>query len=481
MKWNIAPIAAGEFIKMNNFFLYPFDYKFFKPNKVLIINQCSEHLFLTSDEFFNMRNDINFCTSETIRKLKEKFFIVEKTKKNIVDRIIETKRLTKHSYLTNDALLLMVVPTLNCNCNCIYCQVTSQSQCAKDNNMSFKNLIHFCDFLFSLPHKEIKIEFQGGEPLLAFDSIRFIVERVNFLNRKRKKTIQYVICTNLLALTNKQIKFIKRHAIQISTSIDGPESVHNANRPSLMYSSTFGEAKKKINQLRKENIYPSALVTITNNNLNLMPQVVDEYIKLGFTGLFLRPLNNYGLAFKNHAIKYSNSEFMINYKKAVDYIIQLNFQGINIKEEYFTIILRKIYSAFNDGFVDMQNPCALGQMCMIVDQHGDVYPCDEARMISEMGDKEWKMGNIAEHDCFVNINTVQKRIRENGLIEENIHCKKCVYKMLCFTDPIREWYINKYSHDDYCGIRLEMFDYVFDKIMNASDEERQLFWEWAND
>ena len=465
---------------MQEYHTYPYNYKK-SHGKVLLINECSEFLFISESEFANFQNNPNTCSLETQQKLKEKFFIVDESNKKYADEIIQTKKLTKHSYLMNDALLLMVVPTLNCNCNCIYCQVTSQANYREENNMTFEDAIKFCDFVFALPHKEIKIEFQGGEPLLAFDIIKFIVKRINHLNRRNNKSIQYVICTNLLALTLKEINFIKKQEIQISTSIDGPKDCHNKNRPSSIYSSSFDETKNNILLLREKGIYPSALVTITNNNLHKMQSIVDEYINLGFTGLFLRPLNNYGLAYKNETIKYSTQDFMENYKAAVNYIIMKNLDGIAIKEEYFVILLRKIYSAFNDGFVDMHNPCALGQMCMIVDQRGDIYPSDEARMISEMGDKEWKMGNIQENDCLVKIDKIQKYIRKIGDIYENKHCIDCVYKSLCFSDPIREWYINKYSNDDYCGIRLSMFDFVFEKIINASIAEQKLFWMWAND
>jgi len=465
---------------MKNYYTYSYNYKRLL-DKVLLINNCSEFIFLSESEFEKFKTNPDFCSAENIKKLKEKFFIVDEVNKKYADEIIETKRLTKHSYLTNDALLLMVVPTLNCNCNCIYCQVTSQIGYKESNNLSFNNIVKFCDFVFALPHKDIKIEFQGGEPLLAFDTIQFIVKRINFLNRRKQKTIVYVICSNLMALNEKEVKFIKKYEIQVSTSIDGPQDYHNKNRPSPFYNSSFEVTKTNITLLRNAGIYPSALVTVTNNNIQRMKDIVDTYIKLGFTGLFLRPLNNYGLAYKNVSIKYTNQEFMKNYKETINYIISKNVEGITIKEEYFVILLRKIYSAFNDGFVDMQNPCALGLMCMIVDQHGDVYPCDEARMISEMGDKEWKMGNIQEADCLIQIAKMQKRIHDEGNINEKKNCENCVYKTLCFADPIREWYINKYSHDDYCGIRLEMFDFVFEKILNATAEEQEIFWKWAND
>lgn len=462
------------------YYIFPYSFKKIE-NDILLINSASEYLFIPETEFRKFKEDPNLCLPETIQHLKEKYFIAEQKEKDAAKYIFEVKKETKHSYIMNDVLLLMVVPTISCNCNCIYCQVNSKDNQNELNNIKFDTVLLFCDFVFALPHKNIKIEFQGGEPLLAFDLIKFIVLRISFFNHKYKKYISFVICTNLLKVSTFEIQFIKKHKIEISTSLDGPREIHDRNRPSKFYRSTFEASVKNIKRLRHSKVYPSALVTITNQNLFSMQEIIDTYIEQGFLGIFIRPLNNYGKAFSNLPIKYNLNEFMDNYKKAIDYIIRKNFEGINIKEEYFTILLRKILTPFNDGFVDMQNPCALGQMCMIVDQNGDIFPCDEARMISEMGNKYWKMSNLHNQNCLQEIQENQIKIRQLGRIEEKKYCEDCAYKPLCFTDPIKEWYIRNYSKDDYCGIKKEMFDFVFFKIKNADQKEMHLFWKWAND
>lgn len=110
-----------------------------------------------------------------------------------------------------------------------------------------------------------------------------------------------------------------------------------------------------------------------------MKEIIDAYIENHFESVFIRQLNNYGCAFNNRNIFYDLDDFVSCYKNAVEYIIRKNLdEKIKIREDLFSIILRKILSPFNDGFVDMQNPCALGQMCMIVKQNGDIFPSDES-------------------------------------------------------------------------------------------------------
>lgn len=452
-------------------------------NLVLLVNTCGEYVFITKNEYRKL-NKPNLLSIETKNRLKSRFFLYEESKKNIFDNIYRIKYNTKHSYLENDTLLLMVVPTISCNCSCIYCQVNSKKNKSKENNMSLNSILHFCNFVFALPHKNIKIEFQGGEPTLCFDSIEFIVRRINHLNHKYKKCIDYVICTNLLELKSHEIKVIKKFNIAISTSLDGSRRLHNINRPSVNYSSTFDTFIKNIKNLRKNNVHPSGLVTVTAYNLPYMKEIIDIYINNNFESIFLRPLNNYGCALENKHIYYSLKDYMHAYREAIRYIIDKNIKDkIYFREEMFSIILRKILSPFNDGFVDMQNPCALGQMCMIVKQNGDIYPSDESRMISEMGNEYWKMGNINNSDCLETIKEKRTEILENGKLENYEECKECAYSPFCYADPIKKWYIQNIAgeqYESYCGIRKELFRFVFEQIAKADESKMKLFRRWAN-
>ena len=453
-------------------------------DEVLLTNSAGEHAFISKSEYENLLKDPNFCSSETINLLKSRFFLVAEANEKEFDFMYDVKYRTKHSYLENESLLLMVVPTISCNCSCVYCQVNSRKNDANENDMSLKTVLAFCDFVFALPHKNIKIEFQGGEPSLRLDTIELIARRITHLNRRYHKCIEYVICTNLLNLTTHELKILKKYNIAISTSLDGCREVHNKNRPSVYFDSTYDSLVKNVELARNNKIYPSALVTTTALNLPRMKEIIDTYIENHFESIFLRPLNNYGCAFKNQNVYYKLEDYISAYKEAILYLIERNLRDdICLREEMFSIILRKIFSPFNDGFVDMQNPCALGQMCMLVKQNGDVYPSDESRMISEMGNEHWRMGNVNDKNCLITMKEKRAEILENGRLENYEECKNCVYSPFCYADPIKKWYIQNIAGDDYesyCGIRKELFQFVFEQIKTADEEKLNLFKRWAN-
>ena len=85
--------------------------------------------------------------------------------------------------------------------------------------------------VFRSPSPLIKIEFQGGEPLINFGLIQYIVENAEAINRVEKRDLEFVIATNLALISDEILNYCKAHNILISTSLDGPADLHNRNRP----------------------------------------------------------------------------------------------------------------------------------------------------------------------------------------------------------------------------------------------------------
>ena len=64
------------------------------------------------------------------------------------------------------------------------CQVSRKTENKFDFDMSKEIAVKSLDLVFKSPSKNIKIEFQGGEPLLNFDLIKFIVIEAKKINTR---------------------------------------------------------------------------------------------------------------------------------------------------------------------------------------------------------------------------------------------------------------------------------------------------------
>ena len=65
------------------------------------------------------------------------------------------------------------------------------------------------DLVFKSPSKFLKIEFQGGEPLLNFELIKKIVFSATKRADQANKNITFVIATNLALIDDTILSFVK--------------------------------------------------------------------------------------------------------------------------------------------------------------------------------------------------------------------------------------------------------------------------------
>ena len=301
---------------MSDYILLPFQFKYFD-NSVLLVNQVGEYTFLEQEDFTTFYNGRLDIASDIYKKLKGQHFLTVESEKDFTLKLLSIKLRTKKAFITDFTSLHMIVVTLRCNCSCNYCHASSVDLDTKNYDMNWDTAKKTIDMIFQTPSNDIKIEYQGGEPTLNWDILEQSVLYAKFLNKFAKKKLGFVICTNLLSITEKQLSFCKEHSIELSTSLDGTKEIHDKNRKSRIDGSTYDTfiTNSKIVKEKLGENGCSPLLTITSTNINKLRSVIDEYVKLGYNTIFLRALNPYGNAVKNkNDLSYSIDEFVNAYK-----------------------------------------------------------------------------------------------------------------------------------------------------------------------
>ena len=458
-------------------------------DKYLLANDVGDYCFLNEETFHAFVSKNMDIDSQEFQDLQSKYMAYSDSLPLIVD-VLATRYRTKKQYLYDFTSLHMFVVTHRCNNNCTYCHASSDSGSNSiQHDMTIETAQKCVDLAFQSPSSNIKIECQGGEPLLAFNIIKFIVEYSNKLNEIAKKNVSYVVCTNLTHISSEQIEFIDKNNICVSTSLDGPADIHDKCRKSKNGLETYDAVVDNIKTVRDicgtDKI--SALTTVTPYNLYNLSEVVDDYLKLGLTSIFLRMINPYGYAIRNWSeMGYSINEFVDNYKKTLDYIIEVNLSGRFFPEEFATILLTKILTPFSTGFVDLQSPTGAGINGVIYDINGDVFMADEARMLAKMSEtKEFCLGNVYSnswHDMFCG-NQIRDVV-ESSCIESLPGCAWCVYQPYCGNDPLRNFI--QYGHNfkgnssrtEFCQKHKAIFNILFDYLSLDNDDINNVFWSW---
>jgi uncharacterized protein len=466
--------------------LLPFQFGRFKGEECLIVNETGEYHFIDRIGLERLIDGTLFPESNHFDELRSKQFIGTGDLAGTLDMVATRYRTRKH-FITNFTSLHMMVLTVRCNQDCQYCQVSAESDEAYQYDMSPAVAEKAVEVAFMSPSPYVKIEFQGGEPTLNWDALVHAVHKGEELNRAKKKALEFVVCTNLTGITPEKLEFFRDHKVCISTSLDGPQSLHDKNRilrkGGGTYDTFIANYQEAINICGAELI--SALMTTTTDNIDRLKEVVDEYVRLGFPGVFIRSLNPYGLAAKNtQQLGYSMEYFAKRYEEALDYIIELNLKGRPFTEYFASILLSRILTPFSTGFVDLQSPSGAGISGVIYDYNGDVYPADEARMLSRMCDKRFLMGNVFT-DSYKDIfgGPVLREIVAKSIVEIMPGCSSCVYRTYCGADPIRNYLetgdiIGKRPGSTFCEKNMAIFEILFKKLRDADDDVMDVFWSW---
>jgi len=431
---------------------------------MLITTDHGSWVFLSKEEYNILK--AGRVEEPLLSLLKEKGILI--TEENIQNIIRDYKK--KCAFLFQGTSLHIVIPTLRCNHKCVYCHSKAKPLDAEGYDMNEEVAKKTVDFIFQTPSKVVIIEFQGGEPLLRFDIVKYIIEYAKNLNQNHKKELTFRLVTNLTLMNEETMNYLLKEKVGICTSLDGNKEIHDKNR--MDYDKTVVWIKKL-----KEKNQINAMMLTTKQSLPYYKEIIDEYVKQGLETVWIKPINRLGRAQKTwQEIGYSAEEYLEFWKKSLDYIVEINKTRL-LRENHTTIILRKILTKEGCNFTDMQSPCgaAIGQLAY--DHKGDVYTCDEGRLYDI-----FKLGTV--NDQYKGLLTSPETF---GIVmastNDSLICDNCVYKPYCGICPVCSYAENKNVITKLpnmkCKILKGMFDYVFERLL-FNKEYKKVFLSWLS-
>jgi uncharacterized protein len=417
--------------------LLPFRFIRLDSARYVLTNEVGEFLVIENEQLRPIVDGKVEPSSELYNALKSKHFIYDDDSSCAID-LLALKVRSKMGRIADFTGLHMFVVTLRCDHSCPYCQVSRQSDDRVAFDMSQETAAKGLDLTFSSPSPSIKIEFQGGEPLLNFDLIKWIVTEAQRRNQTARKNLQFVITTNLSQLDDSILEFASKNKVLFSTSLDGPEDLHVANRPR-----PGGDSyKKTIEGIRRIRDFcgpdsVSALMTTTEASLPRAKEIIDEYILHGFHSIFLRPLSPYGFAVKTKWFDaYDTDRWLEFYFEGLAYILDLNKRGFAFRESYASIILSKMFSPMGTRYVDLQSPAGIGISAISFNYNAEVYASDEGRMLAEMNDKTFRLGNVHENSYSeIVLSDNLLNALEASITESVPACNDCGFQPYCGSEP----------------------------------------------
>lgn len=459
-------------------------------DNVVITNLEGNFLILSEDEFRSFAEGRLEEGSPLNERLAEANFLrASYDPRKAAERLQQRK-----TFLRGGVNLGILVVTLRCNETCVYCHASRANMDAVHTDMTPEIAEKAVDVFLASTSDFVTIEFQGGEPLVNFPVVKHTIEYALERNKTVGKRLEFTMVSNLAMMDEEKLRYLLDKKVQICTSIDGPEKLHNAQRklPTMDSHQQAVRWLGRINEAYREMgldptlYHVEALLTTTRETLGMWKEVVDTYVGLGCRALFLRPIDPFGFAERTRQrVEYPRADYLEYYRRSVDYMIELNKQGVEILERFAAIFLTKILRGSDPNFLDVRSPAGPGIGQLAINYDGKVFTCDEGRMLHEMGDDTFYLGHVDTHRYrqLVGHETVRAIVIASNL-DGQPDCVNCAYNPYCGTIPANNHktagsIFGRMRESNVCAVHKGIQDYLFEKLARADAETREILERWT--
>lgn len=295
--------------------------------------------------------------------------------------------------------------TTGCNLKCRYCYEGAEKQY---ENMSFAMADKVIGFIKrhykAMDNEPLVIEFHGGEPLLNYKLIPYLVEKIesNFTNAL------FGVTTNGLLLNDENINYLSdKMSYGLSISIDGIQFCHDKNRIDCLGNGTYMKVAEKIPAILKKCRNIRARMTYTPDTVDFLSESIFHLIYLGFTNIVSAP-------------DYFSDDWSA---EKMDILLA---EMIKVRNNYSRYVPegRKVsISLLEDRFRD-KGICQGGKTNFHILPNGDIYPCSYGA-----GNNELKLGNIMEEEIDTNKIIMLEEMNQSM----NSMCEGCTGYPACIS------------------------------------------------
>ncbi len=305
----------------------------------------------------------------------------------------------------------------DCNLRCKYCFAGTGDFGGKRALMSKEVAAKAIEFAIkgSQQRHNLEIDLFGGEPLVNFEVVKYVVEYARAREKETHKNIKLTLTTNGTLLTDDKIKFLNEQRVMLVLSLDGAKQTHDAMRPFPNGTGSYDAAvrgfKKVIDSRHGKNYYLRG--TYTHNNLHFCEDTLDM-LQVG-REISMEPVvgidEPYVLREEDLPILYKE------YDKLAAAYLEYRHQDKPFDFFHFNV-------ALDNGpcVAKRLAGCGAGHEYFAITPEGDIYPCHQF-----VGREQYKVGTL---DTGIERPDLVQKFRHNHVMTKE-ECKNCWARFFC--------------------------------------------------
>ena len=383
-------------------------------NKVLLYHTITTALIvLDHNKYSELFVNKNFADTDIVSQLRKLGFIVDSNEDDL-----QTLDAIRKTDLDNRVQVVTIFTTTNCNARCYYCFENGIKQFDMSQEVADKTIEFIKNFY---PNKNLTIMWFGGEPLLRFDTIKYITLKLKDLGYELKTHIT----TNGSLVTQEMVDFFKEYysvvSFQITIDEIGKKYGKIKRYIDCSEESAFDRVIQNVKLLNRNKIIISVRVNFVVAQVEKAKQVLlklkellAECISPTFY-LYLSPLSLRGDCGFSCELSEGQEHPMINLMK-----FQIE-QGWPLNSRVQKNEERTLLAAF--GLIPSSNSCGMStRKRIVINADGNLYKCH--RMA---GIEKYICGNVV--DGIDEKSPNYQYFRNETITDEG--CKRCAVLPIC--------------------------------------------------
>lgn len=277
----------------------------------------------------------------------------------------------------------------DCNLRCQYCFASTGDFGTGRRIMPFEVAQKAIDFVLarSGARRNIEVDFFGGEPLMAWDTVTRTVDYARGLEKQHGKHFRFTMTTNGVLLDEEKQRYLNENMDNVVLSLDGRPSVNDEMRKTVSGTGSYEVIVPRFKQLvdardPEKDYYVRG--TFTSKNLDFADDVL-HIADAGFDRLSVEPVT--AEAGCGYEINEGDlPKILAEYDRLTAQMEARRRAGQDFSFFHFMVDL-------NQGpcVVKRLRGCGAGYEYVAVTPEGDIYPCHQF-----VGKPEFRQGSVLD-------------------------------------------------------------------------------------